>query len=64
MGFPGVSMKRYRPWPRCRREFTVPGQSVRVDVKHRKLGGRRFYQFTAVDEAATRYRVLRIYQAP
>ena len=38
----------------------VPGQSVQVDVKHLKLGGRRFYQFTAVDEA-TRYRVLRIY---
>jgi transposase InsO family protein len=31
-----------------------------VDVKHLKLGGRRFFQFTAVDEA-TRYRVLRIY---
>ena len=38
----------------------MPGQSVQVDVKHLKLGGRRFYQFTAVDEA-TRYRVLRIY---
>jgi hypothetical protein len=46
-----VSMKRYRPGPRRRREFTVPGQSVRVDVQHLKLGGRRFYQFTAVDEA-------------
>ena len=59
-GVPRVSMKRYRPGPRRRREFTVPGQSVQVDVKHLKLGGRRFYQFTAVDEA-TRYRVLRIY---
>jgi transposase InsO family protein len=59
-GVPRVSMKRYRPGPRRRSEFTVPGQSVQVDVKHLKLGGRRFYQFTAVDEA-TRYRVLRIY---
>jgi transposase len=59
-GVPRVSMKRYRPGPRRRRELTVPGQSVQVDVKHLKLGGRRFYQFTAVDEA-TRYRVLRIY---
>ena len=59
-GVPRVSMKRYRPGPRRRREFTVPGLSVQVDVKHLKLGGRRFYQFTAVDEA-TRYRVLRIY---
>jgi len=59
-GVPRVSMKRYRPGPRRRREFTVPGQSVQVDVKHLKLGGRRFYQFTAVDEA-TRYRILRIY---
>jgi len=59
-GVPRVSMKRYRPGPRRRREFTVPGQSVQGDVKHLKLGGRRFYQFTAVDEA-TRYRVLRIY---
>src|ERR1700736_6422235 len=59
-GVPRVSMKRYRPGPRRRREFTVPGQSVQVDVKHLKLGRRRFYQFTAIDEA-TRYRVLRVY---
>jgi len=58
-GVPRVSMKRYRPGPHRRREFTVPGQSVQVDVKHWKLGGRRFYQFTAIDEA-TRYRVLQI----
>jgi transposase-like protein len=38
----------------------VPGQSVQVDVKHLKLGGRRFYQFTAIDEA-TQYRILRVY---
>jgi transposase-like protein len=36
------------------------GQSVQVDVKHLKLGGRHSYQFTAIDEA-TRYRVLRVY---
>jgi transposase InsO family protein len=57
---PHVSRKRYRPGPRRRREFHVPGQSVQVDVKHLKLGGRRFYQFTAIDDA-TRYRVLRVY---
>jgi hypothetical protein len=43
-------LKRYRPGPRRRREIHVPGQSVQVDVKHLKLGGRRrFYQFTAID---------------
>jgi len=57
---PRVSLKRYRPGPRRRREIHVPGQSVQIDVKHLKLGGRRFYQFTAIDEA-TRYRVLRVY---
>ncbi len=57
---PRVSLKRYRPGPRRRRELHVPGQSVQVDVKHLKLGGRRFYQFIAIDEA-TRYRVLRVY---
>jgi transposase-like protein len=57
---PRVSLKRYRPGPRRRREIPIPGQSVQVDVKHLKLGGRRFYQFTAIDEAA-RYRVLRVY---
>jgi transposase InsO family protein len=39
---------------------TVPGKSVQVDVKHLRLGRRKFYQFTAIDEA-TRYRVLQIY---
>lgn len=57
---PRVSLKRYRPGPRRRRELGVPGQSVQVDVKHLKLGARRLYQFTAIDEA-TRYRVLKIY---
>jgi transposase InsO family protein len=57
---PRVPLKRYRPGPRRRREIHVPGQSVQVDVKHLKVGGRRFYQFTAIDEA-TRYRVLRVY---
>jgi hypothetical protein len=36
-----VSLKRYRPGPRRRREIHLPGQSVQVDVKHLKLGGRR-----------------------
>ena len=57
---PRVSLKRYRLGPRRRREIHVPGQSVQVDVKHLKLADRRFYQFTAIDEA-TRYRVLRVY---
>jgi len=57
---PRVSLKRYRPGPRRRRQILVAGQSVQVDVKHLKLGGRRFYQFTAIDEA-TRYRVLQVY---
>src|SRR5260370_41236134 len=55
-----MSLKRYRQGPSRRREIHVPGQSVQVDVKHLKLGARRFYQFTAIDEA-TRYRVLRVY---
>lgn len=57
---PPVSLKRYRPGPRRRRDFHIPGQSVQVDVKHLKLGSGRFHQFTAIDEA-TRYRVLRLY---
>jgi len=54
---PRVSFKRYRPGPRRRRELTVAGQFVQVDVKHLKIAGRRFYQFTAIDEA-TRYRAV------
>jgi len=57
---PRVSLKRYRPGPRRRRDIRVPGQSVQVDVKHLKLGSGRLYQFTAIDEA-TRFRVLKIY---
>ena len=57
---PRVSLKRYRPGPKRKREFTVPGQSVQVDVKHVKLESGRYYQFTAIDEA-TRFRVLRLY---
>lgn len=58
---PRVSLKRYRPGPRRRRELRIPGQSVQVDVKHLKLVSGRLYQFTAIDEA-TRYRVLQIYE--
>lgn len=57
---PRVSLKRYRPGPRRRRELLIPEQSVQVDVKHLALGSGRLYQFTAIDEA-TRYRVLKIY---
>lgn len=57
---PPVSRKRHRPGPRRRRDLQIAGQSVQVDVKHLRLGARRLYQFTAIDEA-TRYRVLQIY---
>ncbi|MGH7363339.1 MAG: IS481 family transposase [Candidatus Methylomirabilales bacterium] len=57
---PRVSLKRYRPGPRRRRELRIPGLSVQVDVKHLKLGSGRLYQFTAINEA-TRYRVLQLY---
>jgi len=45
-------MKRARPVRRRRHEVQIPGQSVQVDVKHLKLASSRFYQFTAIDEAA------------
>jgi transposase InsO family protein len=57
---PRVSLKRYHPRPRVRRETLVPGQSVQVDVKFLKGRSGRFYQFTAIDEA-TRYRVLKLF---
>lgn len=57
---PRISLKRFRPGPRRRKEVATPGQSVQVDVKHVKLTSGRLYQFTAIDEA-TRYRVLKIY---
>ena len=60
---PRVSLKRYRPGPRRRRDIRVPGQSVQVDVKHLKLGSGRLYQFTAIDEA-TRFAVSRSSSRP
>jgi transposase InsO family protein len=57
---PRVSLQRYRPGPRRRREIRIPGQSVQVDVKALKLRQGRLYQFTAIDEA-TRYRILKSY---
>jgi len=57
---PRVSLKRYRPGHRRRRELRIPGQSVQADVEHLKWGSGRLYQLTAIDEA-TRYRVLTIY---
>jgi transposase InsO family protein len=50
----------HRAGARKRRDLQIAGQSVQVDVKHLRLGARRLYQFTAIDEA-TRYRVLQIY---
>src|SRR5215472_12020443 len=58
---PRVSLKRYRPGPRRRRDIREPVRSVQIDVKHLKVGSGHFYQFTAIDEA-TRYRVLKIYE--
>lgn len=57
---PRISLKRYRPGPKKRREISSPGQSVQVDVKHVKVTSGRLYQFTAIDEA-TRFRVLKVY---
>lgn len=57
---PKVSLKRFRPGPKKRRQIQTPGQSVQVDVKHVRLTSGRLYQFTAIDEA-TRFRVLKIY---
>ncbi len=54
---PKIALKRYRPGPKRRREITIPGKSVQVDVKHVKMTSGRVYQFTAIDEA-TRFRVL------
>ena len=59
-----VSQKKYRPAPkRPDAPLQVPACSVQLDVKFVSRVGRarqRFYQFTAID-AATRFRVLRIY---
>jgi transposase InsO family protein len=37
-----------------------PGDCVQVDVKFVRVGGRRLFQYTAIDDC-TRYRVLRLY---
>jgi transposase InsO family protein len=41
-------------------EKAEPGESVQVDVKVVKVGGRPAFQYTAIDDC-TRYRVLRLY---
>ena len=59
---------RQRSWKGYRAPKKVevprsPGESLQVDVKfvpRRLTGSRRFYQFTAIDEA-TRFRILRVY---
>jgi transposase InsO family protein len=63
----GVSRKRRKaalcPKARFPRGLRIsqPGDLVQMDVKHIMLtGGRRFYQFTAID-VLTKYRVLRVY---
>ena len=42
-------------------EKAEPGESVQVDVKFVKIGGRWVYQYTAIDDC-TRFRVLRLYR--
>jgi transposase InsO family protein len=41
-------------------ERANPGDCVQVDVKFVRVGGRRLFQYTAIDDC-TRYRVLRLY---
>ena len=61
MNRPSPRWSRLRP--RFRRDVKIPGESLQIDVKcvpKRLAGRRRFYQFTAIDEA-TCPRVLRLY---
>jgi transposase InsO family protein len=54
--------KKWQRYPQ-RYNKPLPGDRVQVDVKFLKdlgLGGKKYYQFTAIDDC-TRYRVLRIY---
>lgn len=62
----GLSRLRYKSqWQRYPQRYSkaVPGDRVQIDVKFidkLALQGRRYYQFTAIDDC-TRFRVLRIY---
>lgn len=56
---PRASLKRYRPGPRRRRDLTIPGQAVPVDVDRLKFRAGNLYQFTALHEG-TRYRLPKI----
>jgi hypothetical protein len=42
-------------------EKAEPGASVQLDVKVVKVGGRKAFQYTAIDDC-TRYRLLRLYR--
>ena len=42
-------------------EMPAPGDSVQVDVKYVRVGGRWVFQYTALDDG-TRFRVLRLYR--
>lgn len=63
---PNLYMTRYNKPAMCtmkRYEKAYPGETVQMDVKFIKAPdkpGRRYYQFTAIDDC-TRFRVLRIY---
>jgi transposase InsO family protein len=58
---PRRSKRRSRPRQLTLFEKPMPGDSVQVDVKVVKIGGRKVFQYTALDDC-TRFRVLRLYR--
>lgn len=62
LGMPKLKRPRRRR-PRQLKLFEQrrPGDCVQVDVKFVRVGGRRCFQYTALDDC-TRYRVLRLYR--
>jgi len=62
MGVPRLRRTRKRQ-PRQMKLFekAEPGESVQVDVKFVRIGGRWAFQYTALDDC-TRFRVLRLYR--
>lgn len=64
LGLPRLPRRgKRRPRPRQLTLFEkpAPGDSVQVDVKVVKIGGRKAFQYTALDDC-TRFRVLRLYR--
>jgi transposase len=58
---PRRGKRRVRPRQLTLFEKPNPGDSVQVDVKVVKIGGRKVFQYTALDDC-TRFRVLRLYR--